>query len=499
MTKPLEVAVASAATAGSEMDVRRQKLQDLRAKGTNPFPFAFARTHKISDIHLQYGVLQTEEHSGNVIKMAGRIVAKRGHGKASFGNVMDQSGKVQIYLKEDILGAAGYQAFMQLDIGDFVGITGKPFRTKRGELSVQVDAYELLAKSLHPLPEKWHGLQDKELRYRHRYVDLIANPDVKDTFITRSRVVSQMRRYLDEQGFIEVETPVLQGVAGGAAATPFITHHQALDVDFKLRISLELPLKRLIVGGFEKVYEIGRVFRNEGISWKHNPEYTLLELYQAYTDYHGMMRLVEGLFAHLCQSVLGTDEVPYGQGTLSFKSPFQKLTMAEAMQKFAGIDVRGDEATLRRFAESKHLEPEPGLQKGALQGLIYDKLVEPKLIQPTFITDYPIETSPLAKKHRSDAGLTERFELIIHGMEIANAFSELNDPVDQRERFQKQVEARTTGDQEAHPMDEDFLLALEYGMPPTGGLGIGVDRLVMLLTNQPSIRDVLLFPAMKPE
>ncbi len=483
----------------SELEVRRQKLAQLLAGGIDPYPYTFERSHNTAEVTAKYAVLQAQEHSSDELRMAGRVVAKRGHGKAAFANIQDQSGSIQIYARVDTLGEALFEAFLKLDMGDFIGITAKPFRSKRGELTVEVMAYELLCKSLHPLPEKWHGLQDKELRYRQRYADLIANPEVKDTFIKRSQVISAIRRHLDGQGFIEVETPVLQSVAGGASARPFITHHNALDVDFKLRISLELPLKRLIVGGFEKVYEIGRVFRNEGISWKHNPEYTLLELYQAYTDYHGMMRLVEELLVTLCRNLTGGDSVAFGDQTISFAPPFQKLTMEAAIAQYAGIDIHADEAALRHFAEERHLDPEPGLQKGALQGLIYDKLVEPKLIAPTFILDYPLETSPLAKKHRSKAGLTERFELIVNGMELANAFSELNDPIDQRERFVQQVKAQQAGDEEAHPMDEDFLLALEYGMPPTGGLGIGIDRVVMLLTNQPSIRDVLLFPAMRPE
>jgi len=478
------------------LKVRREKLEELRKKGINPFPYRFDRTTTAKEILEKYKDIEHE--ATDVVKVAGRLMTKRGHGKASFANIQDETGKIQIYSKLDVLGQDKYEIYEKLDIGDFIGVTGKVFRTKTGEITVRIDDFEILCKALHPLPEKWHGLTDKELRYRERYVDLIVNHDVKEVFIKRGRIISEIRKYLESRGFLEVETPVLHMQAGGAAARPFETYHNTLDMSLFLRIALELHLKRLIVGGFDKVFEIGRVFRNEGMSFKHNPEYTMLELYQAYVDYNDIMKLTEELISSIATTVLGTTKVTFKGNEVDFKSPWPRITLHDALAKLAKIDINVDEKGLRKIAKEKGLEGYDELPTGKIINLLYDEFVEPKIVQPTFIIDYPIETSPLAKKKRDNPKLVERFEVVVCGMEIANAFSELNDPLDQRERFRQQVENRKAGDDEAESMDEDFLRALEYGMPPTGGLGIGIDRVVMLLTGSESIRDVLFFPHMRP-
>jgi len=476
--------------------VRRQKLAALTASGKDPFAEVKYPVNASSKAIIE----GFEQMDGAEVSLAGRIMSKRDMGKASFCDIVDRYGKIQLYVKRDNVGQEAYADFKKLDIGDIVGVNGKVFRTHKGEISVAVDSYTLLAKALLPLPEKFHGLRDTDLRYRQRYVDLIVNPDVKDVFIKRSAIIREMRRFLDERGFIEVETPVLQTVAGGAAARPFITHHNTLDLDMYLRISLELYLKRLIVGGFEKVYEIGRVFRNEGISVRHNPEFTLLELYEAYTDLSGMMELTESLIREVALRVLGTLRISCGGHDIDLEAPFARLTMTEAVRRYSGVDFDGvasdDEA--RALARRHGVAVESRHKRGDILSLFFEHYCEDKLIQPTFILEYPVEISPLAKRMPQKPGMTERFELFVLGREHANAFSELNDPLDQRERFIEQMRLKAQGDEQANEIDEDFLTALEYGMPPTGGLGIGVDRLVMLLTDSASIRDVLLFPTMKP-
>ncbi len=479
-----------------EFAMRRSKLRELHLQEKHPFKYRYDRTHPIQEILTLYKNIEGDAVSEQPVKIAGRLIAKRGHGKAAFANIRDQNAVIQLYFKQDILGSE-YDIFTTLDIGDILGIEGKVFRTHKGELSIRVEAFQLLTKSLNPLPEKFHGLHDKELRYRQRYVDLIANPEIRDVFIKRSQIIHEIRQFLHEHQFMEVETPVLQTLSGGASARPFLTYHNTLDMQLYLRIALELHLKRLIVGGFEKVYEIGRVFRNEGISFKHNPEYTLLELYQAYTDYTDMMALTEILISSIMKSVYGSMIVTYQDKTLDFTPPWTRITMEKAIQQFAGINIRQPFNNIKQQALNKNLPVTDITSKGALINTIYDKYVEHQLIQPTFITDYPLETSPLAKVHRDDPELVERFEAIVCGMEIANAFSELNDPIDQRSRFEDQMKQREAGDEEAQMMDDDFVTSLEYGMPPTGGLGIGIDRIVMLATNTASIRDVLLFPHMK--
>lgn len=478
------------------LQVRRDKLEALKAEGKNPFRITtYERTATAKQI-----VDEFESLEGKTVSIAGRIMSKRGMGKASFIDVSDFTGRVQSYVRQDHVGAENYADFKKWDIGDIIGVTGEVFRTQKGEISVKADKIQLLSKSLLPLPEKWHGLKDTELRYRQRYVDLIINPDVRDTFVKRSKIITAIRGFLDAKGFLEVETPVLHTIAGGAAARPFITHHNALDIDMYMRIALELHLKRLIVGGFDKVYEIGRVFRNEGIDTRHNPEFTLLELYEAYTDFHGMMDITEGLVRHCAHEVLGTGVIQYGDVEIDLDKPFQRLTMMEAVKKYGNVDFR-EVKTLeeaRALAKEHHLEYEERHGMGDILNLFFEEYCEDKLIQPTFITEHPVDISPLAKRKPDDEGYTERFELFILGREHANAFSELNDPIDQRERFEHQAALKAAGDEEANDVDEDFLTALEYGMPPTGGLGIGIDRLVMLLTNSASIRDVLLFPTMKP-
>lgn len=476
--------------------IRLQKCRNLVENQNNPFKYNFDKKNHVQEINANYKSLQHEDTCTDTVKTAGRLVAKRGHGKASFANLMDESGKIQIYARLDVLGEDLFSQFMDLDIGDIIGIEGQPFVTKRGELSLRLTNVELLTKSLLPLPEKYHGLQDKETRYRKRYIDLIANENVKQAFKIRSRTISDIRHFLEDKEFMEVETPVLQHIYGGAAARPFQTHHNSLDQNLYLRISLELPLKRLIVGGYEKVFEIGRVFRNEGISYKHNPEYTLLELYQAYSDYNDIMKLTEELVSSLVKKHTGSYKLTYQEKEIDFTPPFKRLTLADAIKTYANIDINDKELLIRKAKEvSPHINTKSSI--GELINTVYDKYVEHHLVEPTFITDYPWETSPLAKRKRDNQNLVERFELIVNGMEIANAFSELNDPIDQLHRFEDQQKAKEAGDEEAHQMDNDYIEALKYGMPPTGGLGIGIDRIVMLLTNSHSIRDVLFFPHMK--
>lgn len=478
------------------LKVRREKLNSLKENGKNPFEIVKFDVNTLNkEIIDNFEMLE-----GKDVTIAGRIMRKRDMGKASFVDVRDSSDKMQVYIKIDDVGQESYESVKKIDIGDIVGITGFVFRTRRGEISVHAKEFTLLSKSLLPLPEKFHGLKDTEIRYRQRYLDLIVNPDVKDTFVKRSRIITEIRKFLDNERFIEVETPVLHSVAGGASARPFITHHNAQNIDMYMRIALELHLKRLIVGGFDRVYEIGRVFRNEGMDTKHNPEFTLLELYQAYTDYEGMMNLTENMIRTVAQNVLGTTTLVYGENEIDLGKPFERISMCDAVKKYSGVDFSQIDTLekARETAKEHKIEFEQRHGIGDILNLFFDEYVEDKLIQPTFITDYPVEISPLAKRKPSNPKLTERFELFILGREHANAFSELNDPIDQRERFEYQVELKKAGDDEAADMDEDYITALEYGMPPTGGLGIGIDRLVMLLTNQESIRDVLLFPTMKP-
>lgn len=476
--------------------VRREKLEALTAEGKDPFAEVKYPVNTSSKAIIE----GFEQMDGTVVCLAGRIMSKRDMGKASFCDIVDRYGKIQLYVKRDNVGDESYAAFKKLDIGDIIGVDGKVFRTHKGEISVAVASYRLLTKALLPLPEKFHGLRDTDLRYRQRYVDLIVNPDVKDVFIKRSAIIREIRNFMDERGYIEVETPVLQTVAGGAAARPFLTHHNTLDLDMHLRISLELYLKRLIVGGFEKVYEIGRVFRNEGISVRHNPEFTLLELYEAYTDVNGMMEIAEGLFREVARRVLGTARICCAGHDIDLEAPFARLTMTEAVRRYAGVDfdeILTDESA-KSLARRHGIDTEPRHKRGDILSFFFERYCEDKLIQPTFILEYPVEISPLAKRAPGRPGMTERFELFVLGREHANAFSELNDPIDQRERFMEQMRLKAQGDEEANEVDEDFLTALEYGMPPTGGMGIGVDRLIMLLTDSASIRDVLLFPTMKP-
>jgi len=478
--------------------IRIEKLNKLVEEGRNPFEITkFDRTHTSGEIIANYDALEN-----TVVRIAGRMTAKRVMGKASFARLLDQGGNMQIYVCRDDLGVDNYTEFKKVfDIGDIVGVEGLVFRTKTGEVSVHVKQITLLSKSLHPLPEKFHGLTDTDTRYRQRYLDLIMNPEVKDTFVKRSRIISTIRRYLDGQGFIEVETPMLVANAGGAAARPFETHFNALDEDVKLRISLELYLKRLIVGGMDKVYEIGRVFRNEGVDTRHNPEFTLMELYQAYTDYHGMMDLTENLYRHLAQEVLGTTTIVYNGIEMDLGKPFERITMLDAVKKYSGVDFNEihtlEEA--RAIAKEKGVEFEARHKKGDILNLFFEEFVEEHLIQPTFVMDHPIEISPLTKKKPGNPDYVERFEFFMNGWEMANAYSELNDPIDQRERFKAQEEALSQGDEEANTTDEDFLYALELGMPPTGGIGFGIDRMCMLLTDSQAIRDVLLFPTMKSQ
>ncbi len=481
---------------GQLMKVRRDKLAELQAEGENPFDV----TTYNQEYHTKDIIDNFDEMEGKEVSIAGRLMSKRVMGKASFFDLRDREGRVQLYVTRDDMGEEVYKKFKKLDIGDLVGVTGEVFKTQKGEISVRTNGYTLLSKSLLPLPEKFHGMTNTDLRYRQRYVDLIMNEEVKDTFVKRSKIISTIRKYLDAQGFIEVETPMLVSNAGGAAARPFETHFNALGEDFKLRISLELYLKRLIVGGLERVYEIGRVFRNEGLDTRHNPEFTLMELYQAYTDYHGMMDLTENLFRHVSTEVLGTTKISYNGIEMDLGKPFERITMVDAVKKYAGVDFNEikDIEAARKAADEHHVEYEPHHKKGDILNSFFEEYVEEHLIQPTFVMDHPIEISPLTKKKPENPDYVERFEFFMNGWEMANAYSELNDPIDQRERFKAQEELLALGDKEANTTDEDFMRALEIGMPPTGGIGFGIDRMTMLLTDSVAIRDVLLFPTMKP-
>ena len=500
------------------LQVRRDKLTDLQNEGRDPFQITkFDRTHTSGEIYadcieedreitkrgsdeVQKIKAKISKLDGKKVSVAGRIMSKRGMGKVGFVHIADIDGQIQLFVKKDILGEEEYNRFKKLDIGDIVGASGEVFTTQTGEISIRVDSITLLSKSLLPLPEKFHGMTDTDLRYRQRYIDLIMNADVKKTFINRSKIIASIRSYLNAQNFLEVETPMLVSNAGGAAARPFETHFNALDEDFKLRISLELYLKRLIVGGFDRVYEIGRVFRNEGLDTRHNPEFTLMELYQAYTDYHGMMDLTENLYRHVANEVLGTTKIIYNGIEMDLGKPFERITMVDAVKKYSGVDFNEihtlEEA--RAAADEHHIEYEKRHKKGDILNLFFEEYAEEHLIQPTFVMDHPIEISPLTKKKPDNPEYVERFEFFMNGWEMANAYSELNDPIDQRERFKAQEEQLAAGDEEANTTDEDFMRALEIGMPPTGGIGFGIDRMCMLLTDSPAIRDVLLFPTMKP-
>ena len=478
------------------LKVRREKLAELQAAGKDPFQITkYDVTVHSTDVKDDYS-----QWEGKEVSIAGRMMSKRVMGKASFCNVQDLKGDIQCYVARDDLGEEAYKEFKRMDIGDIVGVKGIVFTTKMGEISIHAHSVTLLSKSLQVLPEKYHGLTNTDMRYRQRYTDLIMNEDVRKTFVMRSKIISCIRRYLDGQGFLEVETPMLVANAGGAAARPFETHYNALDEDVKLRISLELYLKRLIVGGMERVYEIGRVFRNEGLDTRHNPEFTLMELYQAYTDYNGMMDLTENMFRHVAQEVCGTTLIPYAEVEIDLGKPFERLTMIDAIKKYTGIDFNEIATTeeAKKLADEKEIHYEDRHVRGDIINLFFEEFVEEHLIQPTFIMDHPVEVSPLTKRKPDKPEQVERFELFIYGREMCNAYSELNDPIDQRERFKAQEAALAAGDEEANTTDEDFMNALEIGMPPTGGIGYGIDRLVMLLTNSPAIRDVLLFPTMKP-
>ncbi|MFS8215241.1 lysine--tRNA ligase [Paenibacillus polymyxa] len=483
------------------LQIRRAKLDELRSLGIDPFGRKYIRTAEAGVLLSKYDSLTKEElEEKNIeVSIAGRIMAKRVMGKASFSHIQDLSGRIQIYVRQDTVPESKYKAFGILDLGDIVGVKGVLFKTKTGETTIKVLDIEVLSKSLYPLPEKYHGLKDVELRYRQRYVDLVMNPEVQKTFITRSRIIQSMRRYLDSLGYLEVETPTLHSIAGGAAAKPFVTHHNALDMQLYMRIAIELHLKRLIVGGMEKVYEIGRVYRNEGISTRHNPEFTMIELYEAYADYKDIMQLTENMVAHIAQEVLGTQHIQYQGQEVDLTPQWRRVSMVDAVKEVTGVDfsmqMSNEEA--HRLAKEHKVSVEPHMTFGHILNAFFEQFVEETLIQPTFITGHPVEISPLAKKNEQDPRFTDRFELFVVAREHANAFTELNDPIDQRQRFEAQLLEREHGNDEAHEMDDDFIRALEYGMPPTGGLGIGIDRLVMLLTDAPSIRDVLLFPHMR--
>ena len=483
--------------------VRRQKLADMKAAGFDPFVITkFPQDAYSADLKAAFADLPAESETGKTVALAGRMMSKRIMGKASFAHLRDDRGDIQIFLKRDVMGDEPYAAFKKLDIGDIIGVKGEVFRTKMGELSVRVSELTLLSKSLLPLPEKFHGLQDKELRFRQRYVDLIMNPDVKRNFVIRSQFIKHLRNYLDERGYIEVETPVLNTIAGGAAARPFVTHHNTLDIDMFMRIATELPLKRLIIGGMDRVYEIGRIFRNEGMDPKHNPEFTTVELYQAYADFHDMMDIAEGVYSSFAKEVLGTYELEWMGNKVNLAPGWPRLTMVDAVKQYVGIDFGAitDDAEAVAAAKAKGVELADAAEKtwGNALYACFDQKVEEHLIQPTFITMYPVEVSPLTKRSPEDPRLTERFEFFICASEMGNAYSELNDPIDQRQRFEKQVEQRERGDDETEMLDEDFLTAMEYGMPPTGGMGMGIDRAVMLFTGQDTIREVIPFPTMKP-
>ena len=485
----------------AQLLVRREKLHNLREQGMDPFGKRFERTHSTKELLSLYGEISKEELEEKEIpvSIAGRIMTKRGKGKAGFAHIQDLHGQIQIYVRKDAVGDEQYELFNTADLGDLVGIEGKVFKTKVGELSVKVTGFTLLTKSLRPLPDKYHGLKDVEQRYRQRYLDLITSMESRETFVTRSKIIREMRRYLDNNGYLEVETPMLHAIAGGASARPFITHHNALDMEFYMRIAIELHLKRLIVGGLEKVYEIGRVFRNEGVSTRHNPEFTMIELYEAYADYKDIMKLTENMVAYIAKEVLGTTTVQYGEYEINLEPEWTRLHMVDAIKQYSGADfwspMSVEEA--RALAKEHGVEIKDTMEVGHIINEFFEQKVEEHLIQPTFIYGHPVEISPLAKKNEEDPRFTDRFELFIVAREHANAFTELNDPIDQKERFEAQLKEREQGNDEAHMMDDDYIEALEYGMPPTGGLGIGIDRLVMLLTNAPSIRDVLLFPAMR--
>ncbi|WP_242301525.1 lysine--tRNA ligase [Bacillus cereus group sp. BfR-BA-01423] len=481
--------------------VRREKLHNLREQGIDPFGKRFERTNATNELLSLYGEFSKEELEEKEISVsiAGRIMTKRGKGKAGFAHIQDLHGQVQIYVRKDAVGDEEYELFKTADLGDLVGIEGKIFKTNVGELSVKATGFTLLTKSLRPLPDKYHGLKDVEQRYRQRYLDLITSMESRETFVTRSKIIREMRRYLDDNGYLEVETPMMHAIAGGASARPFITHHNALDMELYMRIAIELHLKRLIVGGLEKVYEIGRVFRNEGVSTRHNPEFTMIELYEAYADYKDIMKLTENMVAHIAKQVLGTTTIQYGDYEINLEPEWTRLHMVDAIKEHSGADfwnpMSVEEA--RELAKEHNVEIKDTMEVGHIINEFFEQKVEDKLIQPTFIYGHPVEISPLAKKNDEDSRFTDRFELFIVAREHANAFTELNDPIDQKERFEAQLKEREQGNDEAHMMDDDYIEALEYGMPPTGGLGIGIDRLVMLLTNAPSIRDVLLFPAMR--
>ncbi len=479
-----------------QMQFRINKMNQLAEKGLEPFGRKFDWTHHAQDVADDFEELSEKE---TVVRLAGRAMAIRGHGKTAFLDLLDKTGRIQLYVRKDALGEDNYSIIKMMDIGDIIGVTGTVFRTHMGELSIKATSLEILSKALRPLPEKWHGLKDIETRYRQRYVDLIVNPDVRKTFLQRSHIIKSIREILDGKDFLEVETPIMHAIAGGATARPFITYHNALDMELYMRVAPELYLKRLIVGGFERVYELGRVFRNEGIDIKHNPEFTMVEVYQAYADYNDLMDLTETIISQTAQKVLGTMKITYGGQEIDLTPPWNRLSMIEAVAKYTGEDFTGvtDIEEARKMAERINVPFEKTFGVGKIINACFDEHVEDKLIQPTFITGHPKEISPLAKSSAADPEITDRFEAFIYGREMCNGFSELNDPIDQRERFLKQVEERANGDEEANMMDEDFINALEYGLPPTGGLGIGIDRLVMLLTDSVSIRDVLLFPHMR--
>lgn len=480
---------------------RKENLKKLIELGQNPYGSKFITTDSIEQIIAKFSSIE-QDKEGPSVTIAGRLMALRGHGKATFGNLADKTGQIQIYLKEDVLGKDNYDILNLTDLGDILGITGNIFKTRRGELTIFAKCFKILSKCLHPLPEKWHGLRDIEVRYRRRYLDLMTNEEIRKTFILRSKAISAIRALLDSKGFMEVETPVMSSLAGGAAARPFTTHHNTLDINLYLRIATELYLKRCIVGGLEKVYEIGKAFRNEGVSTKHNPEFTMLELYEAYGDYETMMNITEEIIGAVGEKVFNAFEVPYKDGVMiNLKPPYKRATFAQLLKEHGDIELKSlkNKDTALQTAKGLNIDIEKNASTAHIMDKIFEVVVEPHLIQPTFVMDYPIELSPLAKKKDDNPDLTYRFELFINHNEIANAFSELNDPGDQLERFKEQVKLKDAGAEETHPLDEDFVLALEYGMPPTGGLGIGIDRLMMLFTNSPSIRDVILFPLMKPQ
>lgn len=475
---------------------RRDKLKKLKEKNINPYPYKYNRTHSTKDILNNFESLEKEQKE---IKTAGRIVSLRKHGKSSFFHIQDGYGKIQVYAKADEVGKEKFELLDCFDIGDHVGVEGKVFITKTGEKSIRAKDFMILSKSLRPLPEKWHGLQDKEIRYRQRYLDLIVNPKVRDTFLSRTKIMQKMREFLDDSGFVEVETPILQPIYGGASARPFITHHNVLDMDLYLRIADELYLKRLIIGGFEKVYEFCKDFRNEGMDKNHNPEFSMLELYQAYADYNEIMELYRTMLIYVAAEIFGSTKITYQGEKIDLGGEWKKIPILDSIKEIGGVDVaQKDEEEIKEIALNLELNVDEAANKWKIIDTLFGNLVQPKLIQPTFITDYPMEISPLAKKHRKKQGLTERFELFIGGLELGNAFSELNDPLDQRQRFEQQKKLRESGDDEAQVLDEDFLRAMEYGMPPTGGLGVGIDRVVMLFTDSSSIRDVIFFPQMRP-